>query len=278
MRSVLTSFADINEYFTRPHTFFSRHIPQKHWSAFDVSRSKSSNHFALFTFSGPAFQQGIIPQSCTLSTLTYFAKHLYILDPVYGVLRSTERIQPYRLEMGCKGVINEGASTKKESLASFWKDSVTAYIGNQLTSASSVDGGPILVNLASEEYSSSIDIPSLPGNTIFLNVLFRHKGRVVSVHAKRARGLMARYLAERDAKSLSDVSEFGLEGYRCTPVNESGVERNRLWETVDVVGDNIRVVQMLFDRDDVPGTSSMAQTKRKDEKTVGKSKKRSRNK
>ncbi|KAL3790095.1 hypothetical protein HJC23_013606 [Cyclotella cryptica] len=186
----------------------------KHWSVFKSSKV-SSNHFALFTFSGPAFQQGIIPQNCDLPTLTYLARHLYILDPVYGVFRSMERIQPYRLEMGCKGVIKEGGpSTKKESLSSFWKESVTAYMRNRMTPTSSVDCGSILVNLASEEYSSSIDIPSLPRNTIFLNVLFRHKGRVVAVHAKRAHGLMARYLAEQDAQSLSDVTEFGLEGYR----------------------------------------------------------------
>eukprot|EP00804_Cyclotella_cryptica_P020481 CCRYP_019800-RA/>CCRYP_019800-RA protein AED:0.14 eAED:0.18 QI:323/1/0.5/1/0/0/2/0/160 len=126
----------------------------------------------FFTFSGPTFQQGIIPQNCNLPRLTYLARHLYILDPVYGVLRSMERIQPYRLETGCKGVIEEGGpSTKKESLCSFWNESITAYMRNRMTPTSSVDCGSILVNVASDEYSSSIDILSLPRNTIFLNVL-----------------------------------------------------------------------------------------------------------
>ncbi|KAL3779192.1 hypothetical protein HJC23_008063 [Cyclotella cryptica] len=192
-------------------------------------------------------------------------RHLYILDPVYGVLRSMERIQPYRLETGCKGVIEEGGpSTKKESLCSFWNESITAYMRNRMTPTSSVDCGSILVNVASDEYSSSIDI--------------LHKGRVVAVHTKRARGLMARYFAEQDAQSLSDVSEFGLEGYRCVAVGESGDGSKQLWETVNVVGENIQVVQMLFDRDVVPGPPSMAKTKRKDDYTECNSDKRIRSK
>lgn len=216
----------------------------------------SSHYFGVFTFSGPAFQQGIIPQNCNISTLSYMAKNLYILDSVYGVLRAMDRMQPYRLEMGCKGVVDVEDSKKKESLATYWKDSITAHLGNQL-SISSNNGGPILANLASEEYSSSVDIASLPANTIFVNIIFRHKGRVIAVHAKRARGLMVRYIAESDAKSLSDISHFDLEGYQCTSAGEEK------WETIDVVGDNVQIVNMVFDRDDVPAAVT-SKSKRKD--------------
>lgn len=222
----------------------------------------SSPHLGVFTFSGPAFQQGIIPQNCNVSTLRYLAKNLYILDSVYGVLRAVDKMQPYRLEMGCKGVVDVEGSEKKESLATYWKESITAHLGNQL-SISSDDGGPILANLASEEYSSSVDIASLPANTIFVNIIFRHKGRVIAVHAKRARGLMVRYIAEQDAKSLSDISNFDLEGYRCISAGE------KKWETVDLVGDNVQVVTMTFDRDDVPAAAT-SKSKRKDDGDVPK--------
>lgn len=225
----------------------------QYWSDFTLDKKPNSYlRPAIFTFSGPAFQ-GLSPLTCAATTLSNLASQLFILDPVYGVLRSLDGIQPYRLEMGCKGVLESegGGKGKKDTLASFWKESVTTYLGRALaaTSDGSSDESPILANLASEEYSSSIDISSLPRNTIFLNVVFRHQGRVLAVHAKRARGLMARYLAENSSKTLEDVSKFDLEGYGCIEVDGSGC-----WETIDTVGDNVRVVKMTFDRSEAPNT------------------------
>ena len=226
----------------------------------------SSGNYSVFSFSGPAFQQGIIPQECNLSTLQYIAKNLYILDPVYGVLRALDKMQPYRLEMGCKGIVDVNGSTKKETLAAYWKEPITTHLGNQLSS-SSEDGGPILANLASDEYSSSVDIASLPANTIFLNVIFRHQGRVIAVHAKRARGLMVRYIAEQNAKSLSDISEFDLEGYQCIH------DGDKKWETANVVGDHVQILNMVFDRNSAR-TSSASKSKRKDNDPKASSKKK----
>ena len=231
-----------------------------------MSQRTSSTNYAVLTFHGPAYQQGIIPQNCNLTTLAYLAKNLYILDPVYGVLNAMDKMSPYRLEMGSKGILDIQGSTKKETLATYWKDSITSHFNNQLTSMTSDDGGPILANLASEEYSSSIDIATLSRNTIFLNVIFKHQGRVIAVHAKRARGLMARYIAENDAKSLDDISKFDMEGYACVHADVSSKD---LLKTAKIVGDNVRIVNMLFDRDVVP--SSGQKSKRKDGGSGGKS-------
>ena len=238
----------------------------QYWSTFDMSQRKLSTNYAVFTFHGPAYQQGIIPQNCNLSTLTYLAKNLYILDPVYGVLNAMDKMSPYRLEMGCKGIVDIQSSTKKETLSTYWKDSITSHLSNQLTSMTSSDGSPILANLASEEYSSSVDIAALPRNTIFLNVIFKHKGRVIAVHAKRARGLMARYIAENDVQSWSDIRHFDLEGYACMDAGELCED---MLETAKIVGDNVRIVNMSFDRDDVP--SSGQKLKRNDDGSDGKS-------
>ena len=269
----------------------------QYWSEFTLqptSGNKNSDFKpAIFTFSGPAFQ-GISPQTCTASALSYLASQLFVIDPVYGVLRALDGIQPYRLEMACRGVVKHSGDSphkgKNETLASFWKESVTSFLAAELTrpshaamddadafdDADDEDGathqGPILANLASEEYSSSIHIPSLPRDTIFLDVRFRHKGRALAIHAKRARGLMARYLAEREATTLEDVSEFDWEGYRCVDVEGGTMRQNeerrrmermrrRLWEVSDVVGDNVRIVTMVFDREDVSNAESSGGSK-----------------
>lgn len=95
----------------------------QYWSDFTLDKKPNSYlRPAIFTFSGPAFQ-GLSPLTCAATTLSNLASQLFILDPVYGVLRSLDGIQPYRLEMGCKGVLESegGGKGKKDTLASFWK-------------------------------------------------------------------------------------------------------------------------------------------------------------
>ena len=238
----------------------------KYWSEFTMDSNKDKKNkkkdkddaFAVFTFNGPAFQ-GISAHTCNKSTMAYLSRNLFILDPVYGVLRSLDTMQPYRLEMGVKGIVandtnNNHNKGKKETLAYYWKESVTSYLGNELnnnmkpSSSSPSSSLSILANLASDEYSSSIDIASLPANTIYLNVIFRHQGRVLAVHAKRARGLMARYLSETNAQTLDDVASFNLENYLCSI---DGKDKSK-WEVTDVVGDNVQIMKMVFDRSEAP--------------------------
>jgi uncharacterized protein len=73
------------------------------------------------------------------------------------------------------------------------------------------------MNLASDEYSAAVDQDSLPKNVQYVKVVFWEQGRVVSVHAKRARGLMARYIADKELESIEGVREFSEEGYRFVP-------------------------------------------------------------
>ena len=238
----------------------------EYWSNFSLESSDNNNikkkndHFAIFTFNGPAYQ-GISANTCNKSTLSYMSKNLFILDPVYGVLRSLDTMQPYRLEMGVKGIVandNSSKPGKKETLASYWKDSITSYLGKELINNNKSSSAPsILANLASDEYSSSIDISSLPPNTIYLNIIFRHQGRVLSVHAKKARGLMARYLSQTNAQTLEDIANFNLENYNCVPI-----KKDEKWEVIDVVGDNVQIMKMIFDRSEAPPKNKAAAGKR----------------
>ncbi|KAL7543817.1 hypothetical protein ACHAXR_013116 [Thalassiosira sp. AJA248-18] len=221
-------------------------VAHKFWTDFslDHKTKDAAADFkpAMYTFSGPAYQ-GLSPSTCDTKSLSYLASHLFILDPVYGVLRSTQDMQAYRLEMGCR-LFDAQVGKKKETLSMYWRESVTSYLGKELMNTATPPR--ILANLASEEYSSSIVISSLPRDTIFLNVVFRHQGRVLAVHAKKARGLMARYLSECGATTLQDISEFNLEGYSCEMLD------GETYETVDRVGENVQIVRMIFDREDAP--------------------------
>jgi cytoplasmic iron level regulating protein YaaA (DUF328/UPF0246 family) len=137
--------------------------------------------------------------------MSYLQDNLRIVDPLYGVLRPLDRMQPYRLEMATRNLFKE----RKIKLADYWKTAVTQRLGQDLEARPV----PILLNLASDEYSAAVDPGALPEGTKYIKVVFWEEGRVVSVHAKRARGLMARFLAENKSSDLKDVQKFAEEGY-----------------------------------------------------------------
>ena len=139
-------------------------------------------------------------------SLQYLQSNLRIIDPLYGVLRPLDIMQPYRLEMATRNVFPTDKSMK---LATYWQQNVTERLSEELTNRNDL----ILLNLASDEYSAAVDSKSLPTGTQYIRIVFRQEGRVIAVHAKRARGLMARHLAEMKAESLEDVKSFNMEGY-----------------------------------------------------------------
>lgn len=185
-----------------------------------------------FAFTGPAYQ-GLNPSTCGRDELAYLQGNLRIVDAAYGLLRPLDEIQPYRLEMGTKVQLweheatGDGGSNKKnkkkspaEKLSSFWSDAVTKALKEELESrcSTAAEEPALLLNLASDEYSSTVDVDDLtssPGKKVrWVKATFLEQGRVVSVHAKRARGLMARYLAKVNAQTLDDIKAFDKEGYK----------------------------------------------------------------
>lgn len=132
---------------------------------------------------------------------------------MYGSLRPMDLIQPYRLEMATKDIIKDISSDSingHKSLASWWSESITHSIANELNEK---QNGKYLINLASDEYSSAIDKSLLPIGTQYVKVVFQQEGKVIAVHAKRARGLMVRYISDNQITNLDDVKKFDLEGY-----------------------------------------------------------------
>lgn len=99
-----------------------------------------------------------------------------------------------------------------KDLALYWKEPVTNFIANEFR-ADETGARRVLLNLASEEYSAAIDEKLLPSDIKVVKVVFQQEGRVISTHAKRARGLMARYLADVGATSVEQVQGFQFDGY-----------------------------------------------------------------
>jgi uncharacterized protein len=180
----------------------------------------------IYTYSGPAFQ-GLDVATCSMPALHYLQDNLRILDALYGMLQPLDQIQPYRLELNTKVAITPGSTTTTK-LLDYWSTDVCDYFAAQVQARSDErkrsngDGkadtvAPVIVlNLASEEYSPLVLHHFVPPDEccVVVQAVFRDQGRVVAVHAKRARGLMARHLADCQATTLADIQAFASEGYQ----------------------------------------------------------------
>ncbi|MGL4875370.1 MAG: peroxide stress protein YaaA [Clostridium sp.] len=160
----------------------------------------------IFYFNGEAFK-GLEIESYTIDELEYANKHLRVLSGMYGVLRPLDRISKYRLEMGTKLSIGD-----KKNLYEFWEDDIK----NDLIKEVKETESDILVNLASEEYSKSAKLKEFKDIKIITPVFKEYKNgsyKIVTVHAKRARGLMASYIMKNKVNTIEELKKFDLEGY-----------------------------------------------------------------
>ena len=121
-----------------------------------------------------------------------------------------DMMQPYRLEMATKNALDKKTMDGAKDLANWWKQSVTSSISQELEGREE----KILLNVASDEYSAAVDATGLPEGTKFIKAVFQQEGRVISVHAKRARGLMVRYLSENGVKDVDGILGFDAEGWK----------------------------------------------------------------
>src|SRR5690606_39554355 len=102
---------------------------------------------------------------------------------------------------------------KARNLYQFWDGTIAAYLNERL---STQPGEPVLVNLASEEYFKAVRRDVLQARVV--HCVFedwkRDTYKIISFHAKRARGLMMRFAAEHRLSQPKQLREFDLEGYR----------------------------------------------------------------
>jgi cytoplasmic iron level regulating protein YaaA (DUF328/UPF0246 family) len=167
---------------------------------------------AVLAFDGDVYE-GLQAGTFTEEDLAFAQDHLRILSGLYGLLRPLDLIQPYRLEMGIPL-----ANAKGKDLYAFWRDTLTRTLGRDLEENAD-EKPPTLVNLASLEYSKALDLKALGCRVVAPAFQSWSRGayRVVSFHAKRARGLMARFAIRNRITRPSGLLDFDEEGYRFDP-------------------------------------------------------------
>ncbi len=164
---------------------------------------------ALLAFKGDVYT-GLDADSLDGKGLTFAQKHLRILSGLYGLLRPLDLMQPYRLEMGLK-FPNSGG----KDLYQFWGEDITSA----LNTAVSKSGSPILVNLASNEYFRSVKPKALEADIITpaFKDLKNGQYKMISFFAKKARGLMARYIIDNQLNAPEALKDFDWAGYYFSP-------------------------------------------------------------
>lgn len=164
---------------------------------------------AVLAFNGDVYQ-GLDANSLPEEQLELAQKRLRILSGLYGVLKPLDLIQPYRLEMGTN--LNY---YKSKNLYEFWNQQLTKNIKKAVDES----GSPLLVNLASKEYFKSIDTKILKTEIISPEFRDLRNGKyiIISFFAKKARGLMTRFILENDITKVSDLQAFDLDGYHFNP-------------------------------------------------------------
>ncbi|MFV0591406.1 MAG: peroxide stress protein YaaA [Draconibacterium sp.] len=164
---------------------------------------------AVLAFNGDVYQ-GLDAVSLSEDQLMLLQNKLRILSGLYGVLRPLDLIQPYRLEMGTKLKYQRSAD-----LYAFWKSKITPKVKEAVVES----GSNILINLASNEYFRSIDPKKLGVEIITpeFKDLKNGKYKMISFYAKKARGLMTRFIIENKVDKVEDLQAFDLEGYIFNP-------------------------------------------------------------
>lgn len=159
---------------------------------------------AIYTFDGDVYT-GLDAHSIPLEKLDDLQDKLRILSGLYGLLKPLDLIQAYRLEMGTKLPIDE-----KKNLYEFWKAAVTKTLNKELKE------GELFVNLASNEYFSAVDVKALKVPVITPDFKDYKDGKLkmISFFAKKARGMMVRYIIDTNAQTIDDLKGFDYEGYR----------------------------------------------------------------
>ena len=185
----------------------SSKIADENWERNQNWKSKPSakeSAPALMAFSGEVYR-GLDAATLDENAVKYLQKNFRMLSGLYGLLKPSDKIMLYRLEMGRKFKFE-----KYKNLNDFWTEKVTAQLNSELK------GKDIVLNLASKEYFKVIDKTQINAQITDFDFYEMKSGKpkTIVVYTKHARGLVARYCAENNVKTLNEVKGFNLENYR----------------------------------------------------------------
>ena len=168
--------------------------------------SPENSKQAIYAFTGEVFK-GIDIKSLAEEKIPLLQSRLRILSGLYGLLKPLDLIQPYRLEMGTKLTIGES-----NNLYKFWDSSLANSLNDEMKE------GDLLINLASAEYFKAVPRKVLK-NPMITPIFKEFKNgdyKIVMTYAKRARGLMVRYIIENNINTLEELKRFDTKGYLYT--------------------------------------------------------------
>ena len=158
---------------------------------------------AIYSFSGDVYR-GLDAYNIPEEKIDTLQNTVRIISGLYGLLKPTDLIQPYRLEMGTKFPVG-----KHKNLYEFWKKQITNALNEAL------EDDELFLNLASNEYFKAIDTKALKVPVITANFKDFKNGeyKMIMTFAKQARGFMTRYIIDANAQTIDDIKGFNYEGY-----------------------------------------------------------------
>ncbi|WP_298392616.1 peroxide stress protein YaaA [Flavobacterium sp.] len=165
--------------------------------------SAENGRQAIYAFSGDVYI-GLDAYSLSEDKIAILQDKLRILSGLYGLLKPLDLMQPYRLEMGTKLAVGTN-----KNLYEFWRTTITKELNSQL------EKDELFVNLASNEYFDAVDVKKLkvPVITPEFKDYKDGKLKIISFFAKKARGMMVRYIIDTNAETIEDLKGFNYEGY-----------------------------------------------------------------
>ena len=170
---------------------------------FKTPFNKQNARPAIYTFDGDVYT-GLDIYTLPTEKIKALQNSLRILSGLYGVLKPLDLIQPYRLEMGTNFPVD-----KNKNLYDFWKQKITSFINEEL------EENELFLNLASNEYFSAINVKVLKTDVITPQFKDFKNGtlKMISFYAKKARGMMARYMLDKENVTAETLLGFNYEGY-----------------------------------------------------------------
>ena len=171
--------------------------------AWELPFTLENSRPAVYAFDGDVYK-GLDAYTIPKDKIEKLQNTVRILSGLYGLLKPTDLIQSYRLEMGTKMPVGT-----KKNLYEFWKKDITKALNEEL------EDDELFLNLASNEYFKAVDKKDLKVPVITANFKDFENGeyKIISFFAKEARGLMARYVIDTNANTIDDLKGFNYEGY-----------------------------------------------------------------
>ena len=180
------------------------------YRAWEEDHSPVNARPAVLAFNGDVYE-GLRANTLAIADLLWAQQQLRILSGLYGLMRPLDWLQPYRLEMGTTLAVG-----RARNLYGYWGERIARLIEEDLAHRIAQGGEPVVVNLASQEYFKAVAPKALKARVLhchFQEAQGNGPYKVISFHAKRARGLMARFAIQQRAQAPQALKAFNEEGY-----------------------------------------------------------------